>query len=336
VDCGFVQEFAQVVNSVQRFQVFAKRLMQTMVPTRLFLPGLPQGTPTAVRILAFPLTATDSEKVKIVRGPVTVVLDPTLALVRQVDLPKAAAAKAESAIGLQLRQTLPKQAQGLVWRSAVFARNGQTITYGVYVLKQAVIDELIVSLRRPGSRIDSIALDVADLAPFWERKPANAQAVKNWLGFSVLTTVLIGMLAVIGLGMNRSMRLDLVSMRSAQVAALQERRDGLLAEASAGEKAASATLQDMATLAAQSRRLQALADLTETLPDTVWVSELSISGDQLVFAGFTSAEVTEVISLVQALPWARDVQLNGTISVDSYSGQSRFEIGLRVLQELPS
>lgn len=325
-----------MVKSIQRLQVFAQRLIQTMLPTRLFLPGLPQSTPIAVRISSVPLTETDYERMKAVRGTMRIVLDPTLALVRHVDLPKAAAAKAESAIGLQLRQTLPKQAQGLVWRSTIFARNGQTITYGVYILKHAVIDELVVSLRRLGSLVDSVSLDVEGLTPFWERKPASTQAAKNWLGFSVLTTVLIGVLAVIGLSLNRSTLLDLVATRSARVAELEERREGLLAEADAGEKAAAATLQDLTTLIAQSRRLQLLADLTQSLPDTVWVSELSISGDQLVFSGFTSTEVTEVISLVQALPWARDVRLNGTISFDSYSGQSRFEIGLRVLRELPS
>jgi Tfp pilus assembly protein PilN len=72
------------------------------------------------------------------------------------------------------------------------------------------------------------------------------------------------------------------------------------------------------------------------LPDSVWVSELSISGDRLVLSGFTSAEVTDVIKLVQGLPWAKDVQLNGAISFDSYSGQSRFEIGLLVAVEPPS
>ncbi len=83
----------------------------------------------------------------------------------------------------------------------------------------------------------------------------------------------------------------------------------------------------------QARRLRLLTDLTETLPDTVWISELSISGDQLVLSGFTSGEVTEVITQVQSLPWAFNVQLNGAISYDSYSGQNRFELGTAIVMD---
>jgi general secretion pathway protein L len=319
----------------QRIRASAKHLIGAIVPTALFLPGLPQRTPTKLKTAAVPLNGPVREKIRSLRGPIEVVLDPSLALVRSMELPEAVAAKADAAIGLRLRQTMPGQAQGLLWRSIILRREGEKVAYGVYILKQRLIDELLADLRHLGGRAERVSLDVKGLAPVWVRKPASARMAKNWQAFSALSAVLVGVIAVIGLARDRSALLDLVGTRSLQVAELQQRRDALQAKAGEGDKIAAATLQDMATFSAQSRRLQVLADLTEALPDAVWVSELSISGDTLVLSGFTSAEVTDVINLVQRLPWAKEVQLNGAISFDSYSGQSRFELSLLVAPAAP-
>jgi Tfp pilus assembly protein PilN len=324
------------VSVGQEIRASARQLIEAIVPTALFQSGLPRRTPTELKATTMPLVGPVWEKLKNTRGPIAVILDPSVALVRHVELPKAASSKADSAIRLQLRQSLPSQAQGLIWRSMVLRRDPDKIEYGVYILKQRFLDDLLADLSGLGDQIESIRLDVNGLEPIWERRPASALAAKNWLGFSALSVVLAGVIAVIGLAFDRSALLDLVSTRTQHVAELQERRDTLQAKAGEGEKAAAEALQDMAIFSAQARRLQVLADLTAALPDSVWVSELSISGNRLVLAGFTSAEVTDVIKWVQGLPWAKGVELNGPISFDSYSGQSRFEIGFLVAAEAPT
>lgn len=312
------------------------RLIEAVLPKSLFLPGLPQRALIALRVNAVPVGVALREDIRRIQRPVAIVLDPALALVRRVELPKAVATKADAALGLQLRQTLPGQGQGLVWRSMEIGRTGDKATYGVYIVKQSLLDDLLTELRGLGARVDRIDLGVPGLAPVWERHPATVQTAKNWAGFSALSVILVAVIAVIGLATDRSALVDLVSARSSQVEELERRFETKLTEADEGEKAAAAVLQDMAMFSAQSRRLQLLADLTAILPDTVWVSELSIAGDRLVMSGFSTSEVTEVISLVQSLPWARDVQLNGAISFDSYSGQNRFEIGLLISSEAPA
>jgi hypothetical protein len=143
----------------------------------------------------------------------------------------------------------------------------------------------------------------------------------------------IGLIAVIGIELKRQEFDDLVSVRSARTAALEERLLAKRAEAETGRESSAGILHDMALFSDQARRLQLLADLIAALPDTVWISELSISGDQLVLSGFTAGEVTEVITQVQSLPWASNVQLNGAISYDSYSGQNRFELSIAIVTD---
>ena len=100
------------------------------------------------------------------------------------------------------------------------------------------------------------------------------------------------------------------------------------AKADEGTLQRQSVLSDMALFAGQARRLGLLTDLTNLLPDSVWVSELSITGDQMILSGFAEGDVAATIAQLQQLPWAKSVQMNGPISYDSYSGQNRFEVGL--------
>ena len=67
-------------------------------------------------------------------------------------------------------------------------------------------------------------------------------------------------------------------------------------------------------------------DLANSLPDTVWISQLSLSSDQVSLSGFTSLEVPNLIQQIQALPWATHAKLAGPAAIDSYSGQTRFDV----------
>lgn len=313
-----------------RFTDALRNLAELFIPLSLFRPGLPQHSAAEVHVSSLPLSAASKVDAKRLKGPVSVVLDRSLALERRIELPKAVSGKADQAIALQLRQTLPNRAQGLVWRSVVSGRTGNTVAYNAYILKQAVLDELLSDLRSVGAKVSSIRFDIPRVPEVWELSPASPVTAKNWAGFTALCVILISVFSVIKLSLEKSALTDLVETRSQQVAELQERLKKRKETAGDQEKSSLAALQDITTFQTQSRRLNLLGDLTQVLPDSVWVSELSISGDRLVLSGFSSGEVTDVVRLVQGLPWAKDVQLNGSVSFDSYSGQSRFELGLLI------
>ena len=73
-------------------------------------------------------------------------------------------------------------------------------------------------------------------------------------------------------------------------------------------------------------RLGLLLDLTEVLPDDVWISDLSVSGAQLRFSGFASGEVSAVVEAIRQLDWALDVDLDGPVFFDTRDRRNRFEM----------
>ena len=314
-------------------RTWAGQIAATLLPQGLFTPGLPKAAPVEIRISALPLNDVAQQAARKARRPVSLLLDPALCLRRRVDLPKAVGAKSDAAIALQLRQTLPGQGQGLVWRATATGRTATQVEYTVHILRQTQIDEVLAELRGFGADVSEIKLAVPGLGPLWQRSAGAARAAKTWMAFSALSVAVIGLLSGVGIELKRQQLDDLVSARSARTAALEERLLAKRAEAETGKESAAGILSDMQLFSDQARRLRLLTDLTETLPDTVWISELSISGDQLVLSGFTSGEVTEGITQVQALPWASNVQLNGAIAYDSYSGQNRFELGTAIVMD---
>jgi hypothetical protein len=306
---------------------------EMLLPRALFTPGLPEAAPVEIRIATLPLDEVARHAARKARRPVSLLLDPALCLRRRVDLPKAVGAKSDAAIALQLRQTLPGQGQGLIWRATATGRTATQVEYTVHILRQMQIDELLADVRALGPEVADIKVAVPGLEPLWQRSTGAARTAKTWMAFSALSVAVIGLIAVIGIELKRQEFDDLVSVRSARTAALEERLLAKRAEAETGKESSAGILNDMALFSDQARRLQLLADLTAALPDTVWISELSISGDQLVLSGFTAGEVTEVITQVQSLPWASNVQLNGAISYDSYSGQNRFELSIAIVTD---
>ena len=304
-----------------------------LLPRVLFTPGLPKVAPVEIRIATLPLDEVARHAARKARRPVSLLLDLALCLRRRVDLPKAVGAKSDAAIALQLRQTLPGQGQGLIWRASATRRTATQVEYTVHILRQTQIDELIAELRALGAEVADIKVAVPGLEPLWQRSTSAARTAKIWMAFSALSVAVIGLIAVLGIELKRQELDDLVSARSARTAALEERLLAKGAEAETGKESAAGILSDMQLFSDQARRLRLLTELTETLPDTVWISELSISGDRLVLSGFTAGEVTEAITQIQSLPWAFGVQFNGAISYDSYSGQNRFELGMTLVME---
>lgn len=309
---------------------WTKVIGEALFPPSLFLPGLPQGKPIRIRIGTLPLDEATRMAARQAKHPVIAVLDPALALCRQVTLPKAVGAKADSAIALQLRQTLPRQGQGLVWRAAAVERSASSMTYAIYLLKQIQLDDALASIRALGAEIEAVVIDAAGLEPIWKRFPESDRTAKLWLAISALSVAAVALLAVFSLETKRSELTDLVDLSAQRVAALEERLVAKRAEAENSKAEASALMNDLDRFTTHARRLQLLSDLTDVLPDTTWVSEVTISEDRIVLSGFTSGQVSDVILVIQGLPWATEVNLNGPISFDSYSGQNRFELGLRI------
>ncbi len=312
---------------------WVRELGETVFPRALFLPGLPKAGPIRIHIGQLPLDEPTRVAAREARRPVLAVIGSSLCLKRTLELPSAVGAQAESAIALQLRQTFPGQGQGIIWRAKRLRRVGLRILYEIYILKEAQLDEVLSSLSGLGAKVDSVVIAGASGAPIWPRQPVDKIA-RTWAAFSALTVSVIGLITVTIVERERQSLDDLVASRSARVEALEARVRDKAAAAVDGSGTTANVLSDMQLFWAQSRPLRHLTDLTEALPDTVWVSELAVSGEQLIFSGFVQGDVSEVIRIVQALPWTSDVRLNGTVSFDSVSGQNRFELALNIVADI--
>jgi hypothetical protein len=311
----------------------ARRLRNTLIPEVLFMPGPPGAFPTVVKIGALPIDEASLRRAALVRQPVIIEIDSATALQRHIKLPSAASAKADAAIGLLLRQTLPGQGRGLLWRSEPRGRQGGQTDYTVHIFKESQIDELIASLKRAGVAVHAVTIGKGT-QPFWHAVPNAASVVRRWAIIAALAVALVSLICVVAIERQRAQVEDVLMARSARVTALEERLLVAKSKSEEGKLQEQSVLSDMAMFVAESRRLQLLADLTTALTDEIWVSEMSISGNRMVISGFTDGDVASVVSLLQQLSWTQNVQLNGPISYDSYSGQNRFELGLTIAEEV--
>lgn len=305
------------------------------LPESLFLPGLYIGKPQQILITRFPLdlaTTTALSTAAHNKQPLDIILAATTALQRQILIPKAAKAHAEGAISVQVRQTMPANAKGLVWRSALSKVLGDQIEYSVFFIKSEQLEDLRKLVSNAGGDLRSIRFADAASAPLLQGNAGQGRAVRMWtmlaLGFSVvlpLLSILDLEWRVYSLGAANSKTAARVADLEAEAVAAQQRA------IESGSKFA-ALQADVDALNQQSRRLSILSDLTSSLPDTVWVSEFSIHDGTLLLSGFSAGEVTKVIEILQGLPWVASVKLEGAIAYDSYTQQNRFDLRVDVAQ----
>ena len=296
----------------------------------LFRQGAAGKKPKVVPITALPPSL--EEMTQLSSGQrVSVALSPGLALERSISLPKAAASRAGAAIDLQMRQSLPSGGRGLVWRYGAPKAKGQQNDYTVYIFKEAQVAALLAMLKDRKVDVRNIRIDGVASQALWDADPKAAKRAQNWMAASALGVTVVGLFSILSIEQDRSSLEDINAARRTRIAALEQRLAAIEANATETQRQALAQASDMELFLNQSRRLELLADLTDALPDTVWVSELAIAADHLSFSGFLSGEVSAVVADIQSQGWAQSVQLEGPVSLDAFSGQSRFSVGLTIL-----
>lgn len=309
------------------------RLFWRYVPESLFLSGLYLGAPKQVHIVSLPVDPTIVSGFAAGNGrkqSIEIVLAQNVLLARSVLLPKAAIAKADEAISVQMRQTMPAAAKGLIWRSAFSGMKAQSAEFKVFILKQSQIEDVIGQFERVKLSVHSISIENTKTEPLWNRHIDRIAKRRFWLGGSIIAVLLAALSTVIVKERQVAELEDLAEQTRSRLGVMQDTLVSAREAATKAQIAAETLAQDLALFRSQSQRLAIIADLTESLPDTIWISELTISGEQLSMSGFASGDVADVVEVLQGLAWARSVQLEGPINFDSYSGQNRFQLRIQV------
>jgi Tfp pilus assembly protein PilN len=311
----------------------AGRLFSRLVPKTLFQSGGFALSPAVMRIDRLPLdTAMRAQLRKFIgrdRG-VVLSLDPRLALAKRLRIPRAAAALSEGAISLNIRQSMPNQGKGLVWRSALIEQHDGQADYVVYMFKEQLLQELAGEVQKLGVTVHSIVLAGLDVPPVWELQPDAPGRRRFWLAATFVGVMGVVLWSVILTERRIAALTEANIAGDARLAALEERLVAFRAEQEAGTEQLNAALTDLAQFNAQSRRLGMLTALTDILPGSVWISELSITGNSVLMSGFVSGDVAEIVTLLHTQGWAETVRLEGPITYDSYSDQNRFDLSLQI------
>lgn len=298
-----------------------------LVPRDLFWPGAPLLAPATVRLSQFPLEAEGlAALVKdLPKGGDVDLFLPSAALLRlQINLPAIAATETDAAITLRLRQTMPKQAEGLVWRRRADARTAEGHTYSVYIAKADQLATLVSGFGTAGHRVRSVRTELDRMAPFY-LAGAGARAQRLWRNLALGVTAASLIWVAISLNIRTRAVENANTAVSEEIADLQNRAVQAREAADLASKDGNVAQDALHRLSMHRERALILADLTVALPDMVWISELTISDKTLYLSGFADGDVRHALEILEGLSWARSVKLDGPIIPDNLTGESRFQ-----------
>ena len=295
------------------------------MPGSLRNAGLPPRKVRAVRIDALPLT--DHARAALLeagrgRAAVDVYLSPDLFLRRSLDLANVARRDLAGAVAIQMRQSMPGQAEGLVWRHAPVAGGAE-----VFVLKQARLTEL---LREAGVTLRRVMIDGLDAPPLIDARAETDAPERFWNRAAPLAVLALLVTVLAAQGWQLNAVKTTLAEETARVATLRDTAAAARAEAELQNAIGTARMADMDRLARENRRLPLLADLTRVLGDEVWLSTLALEGDILRLSGYSEIEMAQVVAALRPLPWVAGVDLDGAVTLDESSGARRFLLNVRL------
>lgn len=292
------------------------------LPDWLIRAGLPPRRVRRVRVETLPLEPAVKAALEIAaRGgaAVEVALAADLFLKRSVPLPAAARRDAAGAVALQMRQSMPGQAEGLIWRHV----DGPGETVDVHVIKEARLTEL---LRDAGVPLRRVLIDGVAAAPLFDARAMADRAERFWnRAVPVVVAALLAM--VLGAQAVALWRADAaLAAGEARLAMLRDEAAAARAAAEARDAESAARQADAARMVRDSRRMALLADLTGALGDEVWATSVMMQDDVLRLSGFVAGDVAQVLAAIKALPWVATVDLDGSVGLTEGSSERRFQV----------
>lgn len=306
-----------------RISDLARGAFGRLVPEDLFLPGSRLRAPESYEHVGLPGDRAEAQVMAAQVGPglaIDLIIPQNALLSQRMILPQLDEKQTGAAIGLRLRQGMPRQGQGLVWR---WLRDGADECL-VYLCKEEQLSALLFAFAAAGRPVAAIrsadrrvpafhvAGRVSRARRFWNR--AAAACVVGTLIWSL------------GSLWSEARRLE------GENAGLAERVSALQERAIAARDAAHDIARTGADVSAALDRLEldrdwlsVIAALTASLPDEVWVSELTLSEATLYLSGFTTGEVRDALDAIGSQPFALSARLDGPIFPDPVTGEKRFQ-----------
>ena len=251
-----------------------------------------------------------------------------LFLTKTVKIPYAARKEITSAVALQIRQAMPGQAAGLVWRPETPVwRRGQSAEVSVYLLKEARLKDLTALA---GPTLRKILIEGVDAAPLMDNSRRTDRPERFW-NLAVPAFFIVAVIAVMGLQQWNYRQLDeQVAEAETQLTLLRDVATETRANADLRDAEFAAVANELSRFERESQPLVLLADLTRVLDDRVWLSSFALDGTNLRLEGFAEQDIAKVVSSVRSLPWVASVDLAGAVIVDAAEGEQRFQLRVNI------
>lgn len=254
-----------------------------------------------------------------------------------VELPLAVESNLDQALRYQLDQLTPFRADQVYFDYEIVERDSEhgRLRLDLRLVPVARVDALRERLAAIGVRphiIDLIAeadeepsCGHFNLLPEAERpRHVYARARLNWI-------LAAGLLGVVALIMAESLYL-----RSRTVDELRARASELRNEAEQVMELQQQLEDSLAAanfLAERRRRqpvvVQVLDEVTQLLPDDIWLQQLQVRGEELQMQGLAEGS-QKLIELLNDSPMFDEAEFRGTVSIDPSSGRERFNARARI------
>jgi Tfp pilus assembly protein PilN len=303
-----------------------------LLPPEIFSFGWPLRKLITLRVTALPLSRSDLDVLGLAKDkahPVCIELDERLGFRREVTIPSAAVSEIDRVAALQLRATLPKAASGLIWRRvASRTQNGRT-TADYVILTEEALAGVVDTCRAAGVELRQVVLQGASelLYPdLGARDVHKSRMLKAVLGLTAGAALMQTVLYEEARGRAAAQLLEVE-------AAVQEKQallDARLQSANPKTIPPEAIQAAITTFQSAEFPLVYLDDLTRSLPDSVWVSELTLDQSGLHLSGFASMDLGELLTEIGKLSWVATAALVGPAVIDPTTGQTRFEVQIAV------
>ena len=265
-------------------------------------------------------------------GCVDLFLPEESVLKRPIQLPFAAKRRLDEVIKLDLIRSTPFSLGEIYTTRSEPIVDSCELTVEQWIVKAATIDAVVDRLGAIGLTVKQVNLDhPLAKVPFVDFTRRLAPNQRRWqlTNIALFAGTLLMLLYVwLAPSLETSNRLVSIQTENADLLAraVTERQALEVLESEAGEQRA---LQ--AFLLDRRRLMEALSDLTEAMPDSVWVSDLTFTPERLVLAGNTSGSAASVVLLLSEITVFADPRISGPVTRTA-TGEERFELTIDLLE----
>lgn len=298
--------------------------LDSIAKSWLFRPGLDFFRPKVIHLSrgeigSGTLTQSQSER------RVEVRLEEDCYLRRSFEFPKKALRNLDQVVALKVRQSMPENGRGVATSIESVSQSDGAVRAVVLLARKGLVQSAISEGRKFGHVVAVGARDPKNTDMFFQE---TSRLPGQGVWFFATMALLAGYITY-SFQEFQKQREDLQQQNAAVRASMlqiADRNADLEAIAENAAEDLARLSHDIGRFETDSQTLDFLAEITDALPDDVWVSDLRIDDSGFELSCFTKGEPLMVISILQSLYAIETVELAGTISYDSFSQASRFDI----------